>query len=122
MNELSEVEVVVRDGVPIVRVRGEIDLSNADDVLRSIEAAVDERSPGLVIDLRALEFLDSAGVRLLFDAARLVAHAGGRFVVLAEAASPAARVLELAEATSLFPLVGTEADAVDAASAGREPA
>lgn len=116
---LSEVEVVARDGVPVVRVRGEIDLSNADAVLRSIEAAVDERAPGLVVDLRELEFLDSAGVRLLFESARLVAAWGGRFVALVAPGSPALRVLELAEATSLFPLETTEADAIRAASAGR---
>ena len=119
MSELSEVEVVARDGVPVVRVSGEIDLSNADAVLRSIEAAIDQQAPGLVVDLRELEFLDSAGVRLLFEAARLVTVVGGRFVALVGPGSPALRVLELAEATSLFPLETTEADAVRAASAGR---
>ena len=117
MNELSEVEVVVREGVPVVRIRGEIDLSNVGATLRSIEAAVDESAPGLVVDLRELEFLDSAGVRLLFEAARLVTSAGGRFVALVSPGSPAVRVLELAEARSLFPLEETEADAVRAASA-----
>ena len=117
--ELSEVEIVVRDGVPVVRVRGEIDLSNADAVLRSIEDAIDDEAPGLVVDLRELEFLDSAGVRLLFEAARLVTVGGGRFVALVGPGSPALRVLELAEATSLFPLETTEADAVSAASVGR---
>jgi len=117
VNELSEVEVVVREGVPVVRIRGEIDLSNVGATLRSIEAAVDESAPGLVVDLRELEFLDSAGVRLLFEAARLVTSAGGRFVALVSPGSPAVRVLELAEARSLFPLEETEADAVRAASA-----
>jgi len=98
VNELSEVEVVVREGVPVVRIRGEIDLSNVGATLRSIEAAVDESAPGLVVDLRELEFLDSAGVRLLFEAARLVTSAGGRFVALVSPGSPAVRVLELAEA------------------------
>jgi len=119
VNELSEVEVVARDGVPVVRISGEIDLSNADAVLRSIEAAIDDQAPGLVVDLRELEFLDSAGVRLLFEAARLVTVVDGRFVALVGPGSPALRVLELAEATSLFPLETTEADAVSAASAGR---
>lgn len=119
MSELADIQVVPRDGLPVVRVRGEIDLSNADAVLRSIEAAIDEHAPGLVVDLRELEFLDSAGVRLLFESARVVAAAGGRFVTLVDPGSPALRVLELAEATSLFLVETTEADAVRAASASR---
>lgn len=112
MSGLSEVEVLARDGVPIARVRGEIDLSNADDVLRALEGAADESAPGLVVDLRELEYVDSAGVRLLFHAARAVTSAGGRFVAVVPQASPARRVLELAEAGTLFPLEESEDDAL----------
>ncbi len=116
MSGLSEVEVVARAGVPIARVRGEIDLSNADQVLHSLEDAADEAAPGLVVDLRELEYLDSAGVRLLFQAARSVADAGGRFVAVVAPESPARRVLELAEASSLFPLEESEEAALQLVS------
>ena len=112
MSELSEVEVVARDGIPIVRVRGEIDLSNADAVLSSIERAVDPEAPGLVVDVRELEYLDSAGIRLFFRAARSVSDAGGRFVAIASRDSPARRVLELADAATVFPLEEDEETAL----------
>jgi anti-anti-sigma factor len=112
MHDLSEIEVTVRDGVPIARIRGEIDLSNVEEVLGSIEAAMQPGSPGLIVDLRELEYVDSAGVRLLFQAARTVTGTGGRFVVLTAPGSAALRVLELADAAALFPLAESEEDAV----------
>ncbi len=112
MNDLAEVDVVSREGVTIVRIRGEIDLSNADDVFDAIETAADQAFPGLVVDLRELEYLDSAGVRLLFRAARLVASAGGRFAALVTPGSPILRVLELADTSAFFPLEESEHAAV----------
>jgi anti-anti-sigma factor len=112
VSDLSLVQVVARDGVPIVRVQGEIDLSNADTVLRTIEGAADDDAPGLVVDLHELEYLDSSGVRLLFRAARSVQEAGGRFVAIVPQDSPARRVLDLAEASAAFGLEESENDAL----------
>jgi anti-anti-sigma factor len=112
MKDLATVDVVSHESVTIVRIRGEIDLSNADDVLGTIERAFDETSPGLVVDLSELEYVDSAGVRLLFRAARLVTSAGGRFVAVVAPGSHVLRVLELAETSSFFPLEESEDAAV----------
>jgi anti-anti-sigma factor len=111
---LARVDATERDGVPIVRVRGEVDLSNADEVLRSIQGAVDGSARGL--DLRGLEFFDSSGVRLLFQAARSAAGAGVRLVVLVARGSSTRRVLELAHASELFPLEDREESALVLAS------
>jgi anti-anti-sigma factor len=108
VSDLSVVEVFARNGVPVVRVRGEIDLSNADGVLTLIDGARDDDAPGLVVDLHGLEYLDSAGVRLLFRASRTVREAGGRFVAVVPRDSPVRRVLDLAEASSAFPLEESE--------------
>ena len=113
MSDLSTVEVVARGGIPIVRIRGEIDLSNADSVLSLIDGARDEDAPGLVVDLQALEYLDSAGVRLLFRASRSVHESGGRFVAVVPHDSPVRRVLDLAEASTAFLLEESEDAALD---------
>jgi anti-anti-sigma factor len=55
------------DGIPVVTVAGEIDMSNADrfrDALGLAAAAVDGGS--FVVDLTGVEYLDSAGVHALF--------------------------------------------------------
>ena len=55
------------DGIPVVTVSGEIDMSNAGrfrDALGLAAAAVDGGS--FVVDLTGVEYLDSAGVHALF--------------------------------------------------------
>src|SRR6476469_6141685 len=63
-----------------VSVSGELDLGSmwaADDALRRAER--DTRL--LVLDLRALAFLDVAGLAVVFDAGQRAREAGRRFVV-----------------------------------------
>ena len=66
------------DGIPVVTVAGEIDMSNADrfrDALGLAAAAADGGS--FVVDLTGVEYLDSAGVHVLFAyAARIRLIAG----------------------------------------------
>lgn len=65
MNDLAEVEAAI-DGTPVVRVRGEIDLSNAALVRDAIVAAVSETADVVVVDLSETAYLDSAGIAMLF--------------------------------------------------------
>ena len=66
------------DGIPVVTVAGEIDMSNADrfrEALGLAAAAADGGS--FVVDLTGVEYLDSAGVHALFEhAARIRLMAG----------------------------------------------
>ncbi len=48
----------------LVRLTGEIDLSNAPEVGRAIVRGI-QKAPKVLIDLTTVSFLDSAGVRLL---------------------------------------------------------
>jgi anti-sigma B factor antagonist/stage II sporulation protein AA (anti-sigma F factor antagonist) len=66
------VEVVTRQdrSVPVCELRGELDASNVDTVQRQLFECVGNDVPGLVLDLTQTTYLDSAGVRILFDLAR----------------------------------------------------
>ncbi len=55
-------------GVPFIRVVGELDLSNADQLDAAIERATAERPEGIVIDLSGVTFMDSTGLHALFKA------------------------------------------------------
>ncbi len=59
----------------VADVRGEIDLSNAEDVERALDEASRE-ARHLVVDLTMVEYLDSQGVRVLQHLADRH-HAGG---------------------------------------------
>jgi anti-anti-sigma factor len=95
MSDLARVEVDRLGALRLVRVHGEIDISNARDLAAVIENAVSNGVQGLVLDLSGTRYLDSAAVELLFrlaarlDARRLVM----RLVVPAD--SPIRGVLEL---------------------------
>jgi anti-anti-sigma factor len=55
---------------PVVRLLGDIDLSNADALAEAAEDAVPNSAEGLVLDLSGVTYLDSTGVRLVFRLAR----------------------------------------------------
>lgn len=61
------------DGTALLTAAGEIDMSNTD----ALAAALDDTPGPLVLDLTAVEYLDSAGLSLLFahaDRLRLIAN------------------------------------------------
>jgi anti-anti-sigma factor len=66
VSDLAEVEASILDGIPVVRVRGEIDLSNAALVRDAIVAAVPDAAVVVVVDLSETAYLDSAGIAMLF--------------------------------------------------------
>jgi anti-anti-sigma factor len=53
------------DGVCVVRVVGEVDMSHEEDLRAELRRAVDSEAPGIVVDLTECEFIDSSGVRAL---------------------------------------------------------
>jgi anti-sigma B factor antagonist len=66
----------------IVFLRGELDLASApalDDELRFVEALSPRR---IVLDCRALEFIDSFGLSVLVDAQRRAEHDGRALVLV----------------------------------------
>lgn len=58
------------EGFVFARAVGEIDFSNASDFADALTEAADGTAQGLIIDLSSVAYLDSAGVRALFDVVR----------------------------------------------------
>ena len=61
------VEITERDGVPVAHVAGSLDVTNAERLTEALGSAVPNAALGLVIDLRKITHLDSAGIHVLFD-------------------------------------------------------
>jgi anti-anti-sigma factor len=71
---MTTANVVVRPDGPSVRIDldGEIDLENTEIVEEQLSAAIPNETQSVTLGLGALEYLDSAGLRVLFAlAARL---------------------------------------------------
>jgi len=81
----------------VVAPRGEIDLATVDDVRAEVDEARHERDV-VILDLRAVTFIDSAGVRLIVEAARDLQRQDGELFVVR--GGP--------EITRVFELVGLE--------------
>ena len=82
------------DGRVVVRLTGEIDLSNVDGLEAQIESAI-AHAQDVVIDLSAIDFIDSRGLRLLKRVSAAVAHRDGTLLVVAPAGSVARSVLDM---------------------------
>jgi anti-anti-sigma factor len=80
----------VDPGGPVVVVTGDLDLTTVDEVRARLMAAI-ERGGRVVVDLRQVRHLYSAGVRLLAEAADRAPHLS----VIALGLSAVARVLRL---------------------------
>jgi anti-sigma B factor antagonist len=95
VSELASVFVWRRENVVVAAITGEIDVSNARRLEASIAGAIDNQSPGLVLDLAGLEFMDSSAVHMLFELARRMRlRRRGFALVMGEESAPR-RVLEL---------------------------
>ena len=62
-------------GFTVATVEGEIDIANSIELETELSHAVPNDARGLVLDLSDVSFIDSSGIRTLFDlAARLANH------------------------------------------------
>ncbi len=74
------------DGYVIVALGGELDLVDAAGVAAAL-VIVAEREPEIIVDLAALEFIDSSGVAALAHGRKLARHAGGDLLLAAAGAA-----------------------------------
>jgi anti-sigma B factor antagonist len=72
-----EIDSQVLDGVHVIAVRGELDLSTAPQLAEPLEAALASDRSGLMIDLSDCEFIDSTGLALIVRAWQRIDGDGG---------------------------------------------
>lgn len=85
------------DGTSVlVSIAGEIDIDNADDVEQQMLHAIDNRMTGVRLDLTYLDYMDSSGLRILFNLASRLKVLQIDLDVVAPPGTPTRRVLELA--------------------------
>lgn len=54
------------DSVVIAQVSGEIDMSNASELRVALSSATPNDALGLILDLSEIEYIDSAGIHLIY--------------------------------------------------------
>ncbi len=67
--------VEARDGAVVIRLAGEIDLYNVEDVRTALTEAIESEPRRVVIDLTAVEFVDSTALGSVHDRGAVAAPA-----------------------------------------------
>jgi stage II sporulation protein AA (anti-sigma F factor antagonist) len=63
---LADLEFEVRDRTAVARITGEIDLSNVGTIRDALREGMPNHGLALVVDLSAIEYLDSSGIQLIY--------------------------------------------------------
>jgi anti-sigma B factor antagonist/stage II sporulation protein AA (anti-sigma F factor antagonist) len=98
----------------VVRVEGEIDLSNADSIRDDVTRAVPQDAAGIALDLTATTYLDSSGIRLLFDLAERLHSRRQQLVLVVTDQALVRRVILLTKLDDAVPLHTSLDDALAA--------
>ena len=95
--DVTEARVAVEHDDETVRiaVSGEIDLANAGSVENLLLDAVSNRTTAVSIDLGGLSYIDSAGLRVLFELGARLETLQTTFELIVPVGSPARRAIEL---------------------------
>ncbi len=100
------------DGYAVVELRGELDVTDAAGVAAAL-AVVVVREPDIIVDLAALEFIDSSGVAALARGRKQARHAGGDLRL----AAPRQQVTRILASTRLIDAFSVYASVAEAACA-----
>ena len=97
--------------VRLFEIIGRIDSSNATELGKELDKAVDDGNSNLVLDLSGVEYMSSAGLREMVRVLKRVKRSGGDLRI----ANPSDRVkevLELAGLDTIFEIYPTQVEAV----------
>lgn len=109
MTELITIHQV--DRTVVAALRGEIDVSNVEDVRRAL-LELPNLAHGLVLDLTAVAYLDSTAISLLHDLAQRLEQRAQMMIVVCPPDCMPRRVIELTGLAGRIPVLDDLADAV----------
>jgi anti-sigma B factor antagonist len=93
---LGDVRFSHRGNVLIGEVQGELDMSNAEGIGAAVVDTMAADTVGVVMDLSGVEYLDSAGIYVLFGLRESLRARGHALVIVVPEGSPVNDALRLA--------------------------
>lgn len=113
------VETEVKNGILVVRLKGEIDHHAVEKMRYHIEQQLEKtRYEGLVFSLRDIHFMDSSGLGLILGRYRTISQHGGK-TVLCEVSPALRKLFEMSGLLKILPLYESEETAVNAVKAAK---
>jgi anti-anti-sigma factor len=107
MPPLEEITFEVRGDTVVARIKGEVDLSNEASVKERLFASVPNSAAALVLDLSETDYMDSSGVRLVFELAHRLQARGQKLDLVVPDDSAVNRLLVLTEMERVVPITNS---------------
>ena len=92
---LADVQIRLAQHALIARLTGEIDMSNAEEMGATVIGATPTDASGVILDLTDLEYLDSAGIYVIFGMRSSLQARGQAMILVIPARSPVHDALRL---------------------------
>jgi anti-anti-sigma factor len=108
---LADVEFDSNDRGVVARVIGEIDLSNAASLGAALVDAMPNHERRLILDMSAVEYLDSAGIQLIYQLRERLHARGQNLALVIPTPSPSHDALRLAGLTQHVEMAETVEEA-----------
>jgi len=105
---------IEQDGqVVVARLIGEFDFTEADRVSSELMAATPNDAIGLVLDISGVGYIDSSGVRMLFDLAGRLEVCRQRLAIALPEDSPIRKLIKITKLEEVVLLCASAAECVD---------
>jgi len=95
---LADVQITVTPNALVAHVIGEIDISNAEEMGATVIGATPGEARGVVLDLSAVDYLDSAGIYVIYGMRSSLQARGQTLILVIPPRSPVHDALRLAGA------------------------
>ncbi|MGW8301424.1 MAG: STAS domain-containing protein [Desulfobacterales bacterium] len=100
-----------QSGINIFKLNGRLDSNTSQGFEKKIFQAIDDGSKSMIIDFKDLEYISSAGLRVILKATKALKREEGK-MMLCDMQDYVKEVFEIAGFDSFLPIVGTMDDAI----------
>lgn len=100
-----------KDQAAIVAISGDVDLYSSPEVRKVIIGLTDKKAPLIVVDLRAVSYMDSSGIATLVEGLQQMSKYGGELRLFGLGAA-VREVFELSRLDKVFQIYDSEAAAL----------
>jgi anti-sigma B factor antagonist len=102
-----------QSGINIFKLNGRLDSNTSQGFEKKIFQAIDDGSKNMIIDFKNLEYISSAGLRVILKATKALKREEGK-MMLCDMQDYVKEVFEIAGFDSFLPIVSTMDDALQA--------
>ncbi len=95
---LADIQITRAPNAVVAHVIGEIDISNAEEMGATVIGATPSEAQGVVLDLSAVDYLDSAGIYVIYGMRSRLQARGQALILVIPPRSPVRDALRLAGA------------------------